>query len=365
MTDVKIILGGDRGTGKTRIFRSLFNMPLSDITAYYPTFEPNINKITLNDLNVEIWDLPGALPHDLDHKSALNFKNLGGAILLFDLTRIQTYESISKWVEKIWTESAGAPIIIVANKLDLAPTSKDAKKMLQFAQNFVDKINKNTSFYCRLKEVSAAKEKNAYRVFNELLVAIQYIKGGKEVSKPIITELEERIKPKEEQTYENYKTPIFAEEDSILSNLQYVLQNTTSNPRPATIQKMTMFLKDNREIRRTFMHLKQFFVDDLINNAQSNSAWLIEENFLYLVIWKYCQQLLYQRLQHDELSVWCKQFSDIFIEDKDSFSRFLDLSPHTALNLLLKFKNDPYIINSGQYEMEIYVAYREEVYETN
>ena len=85
MTDIKIIIGGDRGVGKTRLFRSLFNMPLSDISAYYPTFEPNINKITLSELTLEIWDLPGVLSHELDehHKPNISFANIGGAILLF------------------------------------------------------------------------------------------------------------------------------------------------------------------------------------------------------------------------------------------------------------------------------------------
>ena len=337
-------------------------MPLSDISAYYPTFEPIINNITLNELTLEVWDLPGVLRADLESGSSLNFSKIGGAILLFDLSRISTYESISKWVEKVWTDSPGAPIIIVANKLDLAPSNKDSKKMINFAQNFVNKINKNTSFYCKLMEISAIKEKNAFRVFNELLVAIQYIKGGKPA--PVISELEQRIKPIQDRSKMAYQKPIFAEEDKILSDLEKIFSNTASNPKPATIQKITLFLKNNREIRKTFMHLKQFYVDELINDAQSNESWLIEENFFYLVIWKYFQQLLKQAISPDELSVWCKQFTDMFIVDKQSFDRLLDLSNKTALNLLMKFKNDPYIIDSGQFEMEIYVAYRDEVYQS-
>lgn len=340
-------------------------MPLSDISAYYPTFEPNINTITMNDLSLDIWDLPGVLRSELQSNSHANidFKNLGGAILLFDLSRINTYESISIWVEKIWTESPGCPIIIVANKLDLAPTNKDSKRMIQFAQNFVNKINKNTSFYCKLMEISAIKEKNAFRVFNELLVAIQFTKGGKK-EPVVISELEQRIKPIQERGKESYQKPIFAEEDKILTDLEKVFSHTTSNPKPATIQKITLFLKNSREIRKTFMHLKQFYVDELINDAQSNDQWLVEENFFYLTIWKYFQQLLYQAISPSELSLWCKQFTDMFIMDQESFNKLLDLSSKTAINLLMKFKNDPEIIKSGQFEMEIYVAYREEVYES-
>lgn len=365
MTNVKIIIGGDRGTGKTRLFRTLFGMPLSDLSAYYPTFEPVINTISMNELNLEIWDLPGILPHDME-SSNTNFNNIGGVILLFDLTRILTYESVSKWVEKVWSVSQGAPIIIVANKLDLAPTHPESKKMLTFAQQFVEKINKNTSFYCKLMEITAAKEKNAFRVFNELLVAIQYIKGGKK-GEPgditIINELEKRIKEKKNEELGNYKTPIFAQEDKILSEFEKLLANTRANPKPATIQKVTHFLKNNREIRTTFMHLKQFYVDELINDAQSNASWLVEENFLFLVIFKYFQQFLNQMLPPEELSLWCKQFSDMFIIDKESFIRFMSLTPKTAAELLMMFRNNPDIIQSGQYEMEIYSAYRDEVYE--
>ena len=361
MSDVKIILGGDRGTGKTRLFRSLFNMPLSDIHAYYPTFEPIINNITMNDLTLHVWDLPGIINQNIDLRPSMTYNDIGGSILLFDLSRISTYESISRWVEKIWTESPGAPIIIVANKLDLAPTNKDSKKMIKLARNFVDKINKNTSFYCKLMEISASKEKNAFRVFNELLASIQYLKGGKK--EPVISELERRIKPFQERDKPAYKTPVFAEEDKLLSELEKLLAKTVSNPKPATIQKITLFLKNSRDIRVTFMHLKQFYVDALINDAQSNSLWLIEENFLYLVIWKYFEQMLSQSIPDGELMYWCKQFTDLFIEDKPSFTKLLDLTNKTALNLLMKFKNSPEIVQSGQFEMEIYVAYRDEIYE--
>ena len=337
-------------------------MPLSDETAYYPTFEPNINTITMNELSLEIWDLPGVLKHDLDSNPHINFSNLGGAILLFDLSRITTYESVSKWVEHVWTQSSGSPIIIVANKLDLAPSNPDSKKMIELAQNFVNKINKNTSFYCKLMEISAIKEKNAFRVFNELLVAIQYMKGGK--NKPIMSELEQKIKPIQERSKNAYQTPIFAEEDKILTDLEKIFANTKANPKPATIQKITLFLKNSREIRKTFMHLKQFYVDELINDAQSNASWLIEENFFYLVVWKFFQQLLSRVLPQDELSLWCKQFTDMFVIDKKSFDRFMDLTNKTAIELLMKFKSNPEIIESGQFEMEIYVAYREEVYES-
>lgn len=363
MSDVKIVLGGDRGVGKTRLFRSLFNMPLSDISAYYPTFEPNINTITMNELNIEIWDLPGVLSHEANHRINIDFTNLGGAILLFDLSRIQTYESVSKWVERIWTESPGSPIIIVANKLDLAPTSKGSKKMIQFAQAFVNKINKETSFYSKFMEISATKEKNAFRVFNELLVAIQYMKGGKK-DHPVLSELEQRIKPINDKGKENYQTPIFADEDKILFDLERLLASSKSKPKPATIQKITLFLKNSREIRKTFMHLKQFYVDELVSDAQTNNQWLIEENFYYLCMWKFFQQTLYQSIHPDELSNWCKQFCDMFIIDKESFDRLLDLSTKSLLNLLMKFKNSPEIIESGQFEMEIYVAYREEVYQS-
>ena len=184
--------------------------------------------------------------------------------------------------------------------------------MIEFATAFVDKINKNTSFYGKFMETTATKEKSAFRVFNELLVAIQYIKGGKsgqpviseleqrikpiqdreKIEQPVLSELTQRIKPIQERDKSSYQTPIFAEEDTILSDLKRLLAASKSNPKPATIQKITLYLKNDREIRKTFMHLKQFYVDELINDAQSNAQWLIEENFLYLVMWKFYQQTL-------------------------------------------------------------------------
>ena len=103
----------------------------------------------------------------------------------------------------------------------------------------------------------------------------------------------------------------------------------------------------------------------MINEAQSNDQLIVEHKFIYHTIRKYLQQILKQAIAPNELSFWCKQFTDIFIMDQESFNKLLDLSLKTAINLLMKFKNNPDIIKSGQFEMEIYVAYREEVYESS
>ena len=49
------------------------------------------------------------------------FKNADGAIVVFDLTNLDSFLTLSKWIEKVCQnkEEGSCPMVIVGNKLDL------------------------------------------------------------------------------------------------------------------------------------------------------------------------------------------------------------------------------------------------------
>ncbi|MHA2366022.1 MAG: GTP-binding protein, partial [Candidatus Hodarchaeales archaeon] len=171
MLKVKIILAGDSGVGKTRIFRSLFSMPLTEITHYVPTDAEFMSPLILgDDLELDIWDIPGLMNLEVP---STNFKNLGGAVVVFDVTRTFTFENTNRWLARIWQDSPGIPVILVANKADLIPHSYGSQQLIKQAEQFANRINSDTQYFCRFLSISAVESKYVYRIFSELFVAIQ------------------------------------------------------------------------------------------------------------------------------------------------------------------------------------------------
>ncbi len=121
----KILLLGDASVGKTSLIRRFVLDQFDD--RYITTIGV---KVTKKEMEVEkdgggtqklgliIWDMVG----QKGFKGLLtsNFKNAAGAILVCDLTRKDTLESIeSYWHPAVLRESGEIPTIIMANKVDL------------------------------------------------------------------------------------------------------------------------------------------------------------------------------------------------------------------------------------------------------
>ena len=118
----KIILIGDGSVGKTSLlYRFCQNTFSSD---YMMTMGANFLKkqikITKKDsADLVIWDIAGQFEkfgrfHDTF------YKNANGALLVFDLTRQKTFDSIDKWhadVAEILKKEI--PFVLIGNKVDL------------------------------------------------------------------------------------------------------------------------------------------------------------------------------------------------------------------------------------------------------
>ena len=121
---IKCIIVGDSGVGKTcilyRYIKDEFNK--YEITIGADFFHKNM---TINDkkLNLQIWDTAGSEGYKSITKGY--FSNTACCILVYDITRPESFKSIINWIEDVRNYNNDIDFILVGNKYDL----KDERKI--------------------------------------------------------------------------------------------------------------------------------------------------------------------------------------------------------------------------------------------
>lgn len=120
----KVALLGDWATGKTSLIRRFVLNMFDD--AYIQTIGTKVSKKTVKFyeqdepvvVNLLIWDLLGQKEYHRIHKEA--YRGVDGAILVCDLTRAETLESLAQYWHPSLIEVAGnVPVVVAGNKVDL------------------------------------------------------------------------------------------------------------------------------------------------------------------------------------------------------------------------------------------------------
>ncbi|MFX0070727.1 MAG: GTP-binding protein [Candidatus Hermodarchaeota archaeon] len=126
----KLILGGDGAVGKTsmvhRFVENAFDVD------YKSTIGTSIMKKECefdglqSKVRFVIWDLAGQSQFKRVRSSYV--ANAEAGILVFDVTRRETYENIKQWHEEIIKEAPGITLILVGNKIDLTDSRQVSKE---------------------------------------------------------------------------------------------------------------------------------------------------------------------------------------------------------------------------------------------
>ena len=118
----KIVLVGDGAVGKTSLRKQYLGQGFD--TDYLSTMGADfaLHDTTIENTQIrwQIWDLAGQ-PVFKDVVRAYYTKIFGG-ILVYDVTRRQTFENVEKWLNDIWSHSGrekNVPVVLIANKIDL------------------------------------------------------------------------------------------------------------------------------------------------------------------------------------------------------------------------------------------------------
>ncbi len=121
----KVIVIGDPAVGKTSLIKRFSEHKFE--TEYKPTLGANIliKEVEIGNIQIKLllYDIAGQMKWS--EVRQLYYKGAQGALMVYDVTRPTTFNSISRWHEELLKNASSVPKILLANKVDL----KDKRKI--------------------------------------------------------------------------------------------------------------------------------------------------------------------------------------------------------------------------------------------
>ncbi len=161
----RIVLLGEGAVGKTAIRQRFVGKGFE--SEYIKTVGADFSKKIINvkdtEVNYLIWDPAGHL--EFKSRSGIFYSGCTGAILVFDLTNLDTLFKLDNWINEAIEKSKGSikTWFLVGNKCDLE-RKIEYQQVLNFAQASLNKISPNLYYL----ETSAKTGKNIDKLFNDL-----------------------------------------------------------------------------------------------------------------------------------------------------------------------------------------------------
>ena len=141
-TDIKIVVLGNSGTGKTSFCNLWVNNEFNE--EYKPTimseFSFKMYNYKGNYYKVQIWDLAGQDKNI--YTSKVFTKGAHGCLILYDAENQESFENTIKWKKSIddnttFVDETPLPITLVQNKIDLVDPEnldKDEEELKKFVE---------------------------------------------------------------------------------------------------------------------------------------------------------------------------------------------------------------------------------------
>ena len=148
----KIILIGDSGVGKSNILTRYISDTFSDSTKSTVGVELGCKILEINNtkIKIQIWDTAGQERYKSITKSY--YKGAKGALIVYDISRKESFENINKWIGDLKEFGEENPcILLVGNKCDLehkreVTIEEVTKKAEQFKVGFCETSAKTGKF---------------------------------------------------------------------------------------------------------------------------------------------------------------------------------------------------------------------------
>jgi len=135
----KILVVGDLGCGKTSFIHRYVNHVFSN--TYRATIGVDFALKTLKwdnktSIRLQLWDIAGQ--ERFGHMTRVYYKEAVGAMIVFDVTREKTFQAVTKWKadidDNLEVDGTSIPVVLLANKIDLAEEPLDKEKMERFCK---------------------------------------------------------------------------------------------------------------------------------------------------------------------------------------------------------------------------------------
>ncbi|PRP77305.1 lightoid-like [Planoprotostelium fungivorum] len=131
----KILVVGEQGCGKTSFIHQYVNHTFSK--TYRATIGVDFALKSLNwdsktNIRLQLWDIAGQ--ERFGHMTRVYYKEAVGAMVVFDITKEKTLQAVPKWKNDIDDNLDNIPVVLLANKCDLAEQPLDKAYMEQFCK---------------------------------------------------------------------------------------------------------------------------------------------------------------------------------------------------------------------------------------
>ncbi len=167
---IKTLLIGDGAVGKTTLRRRYMGERLDSnyIMTIGADFSVKREIIPEHDIEItyQIWDVAGQ-PRFGQIRSGF-YKGARGALLVFDLTRADTFNNCGRWLNELQGSlRTVVPFLLIGNKLDIrsqSPTGISAEQGQKYASK-LNEITKRFGFEVEYYETSALTGENVNQAF--------------------------------------------------------------------------------------------------------------------------------------------------------------------------------------------------------
>lgn len=165
--EFKVVLLGDGAVGKTSLKRRALGEAMTQKYASTVGVDFGAYEITVKNYKIilQIWDLAGQ--ERFRQMVHVYFSGMKGALLVYDITRPDTYKSLVEWVQTLVDNKyTQLPLVLVANKVDLAQSQGLVPQ--EHGQRFADYLRELTGSRVPFVETSALTGRGVQKAFEML-----------------------------------------------------------------------------------------------------------------------------------------------------------------------------------------------------
>jgi small GTP-binding protein len=166
------VLIGDGGVGKTAIRQRYLGRGFESqyVLTIGADFSMKDELVNGTKVRYQIWDLAGQ--DRFDGVRDVYYKGALGALLIYDVSRPDSYYNAPKWIKELWVNNGRrkVPVVIVANKIDLRKSYDEtisSEKGRTLSENLT-KLTSREGFACHYIETSAKTGKKIDDAFSLL-----------------------------------------------------------------------------------------------------------------------------------------------------------------------------------------------------